>query len=115
MVESRVIDVVNAQDGIKRTAITLVTELDTLDVVWGRTGLPSDGKYVAERHIDEFRMWVDETADQPGAGDAVDLWMFPRDPFIWRLAKVPAGRQTLGGPSSESSFDISGLDARSAQ
>ena len=44
-----------------------------------RSALPSPSTSDG-RHVQEHRFGIDEAADQPGAGDAVDLGPRPRDP-----------------------------------
>jgi len=50
-------------------------------VVGDGADLLGDPQHIAERHIQEFRLPVDEAGDQPGAGDAVDLGTLAGDPF----------------------------------
>src|SRR2546426_788296 len=82
MVERWIVDVVSSHDGVKRTAVADVSELDILDVVWCGTCLCGGREHVAGHHIEKFRVWINKAADQPWAGNAIDFWMFSRHPFI---------------------------------
>src|SRR5262245_41352750 len=86
MIECRVGDLIDAQEGIERTAITLVREFNPSDIVGRGAGFFGGRQDPARRHVDEGRGRVDETPDQPRAGDAVDLWPLPRHPSRWFLS-----------------------------
>src|SRR5262249_43236282 len=58
---------------------------------------------------------VDETADQPGAGNAVDLGMLARDPAGVDSASLLAGRKKTILPTRDSAFQVGGFDPAFAQ
>src|SRR5690349_10788317 len=55
--------------------------LGPLDVVGSRASLLGDRKYAVSRHIEKLRLRLDEAADQPRTGDAIDLGVFACDPL----------------------------------
>ena len=111
MIESRILDVVDPQNRIERTALALVRELHVLDVVGRRAGLFGHGKHRFLGDVDEICAGIDEALDQPRAGDAIDLRALSRDPFPRSHPDVAAGRQSVLGPAGKSAIEIDGLDA----
>src|ERR1700716_1740723 len=106
MVERRIPDVVDAQDGIERAALALVGEFHAVDVIRDSAGAFGDRNDLILRNVDELRVGIDEAPDQPGTGDAVDLWMFACNPLAWGSPDVAAGweplvRPTRGNPLEE--------------
>src|SRR5260370_11632889 len=95
MIERRVLDVVDAQNGIERAALAFMREFHAIDVVGYPARLLSDGKDLILRDVDELGIGIDEPPDQPGPGDAVDLRMLSRQPLAWGSPDVPASRQPL--------------------
>src|SRR5437868_3702198 len=95
MIERRLLDVVDAQDGIERAAFTLVREFHPIDVVRNPSGPLGNGNNLILRDVDEFCSGVDEAPDQPWAGNAVDLWALSRHPLARTGADVAARRQSL--------------------
>ena len=67
-------------------------EFHPVDVVGNSTHLFGNGKNLVFRGIDEFSVGIDEALDQPGAGNAVDLRVFPRHPLAWSGPDVAARR-----------------------
>src|SRR5437660_12398796 len=104
MIERRVINVVDAQDGIERAALTLVREFHPIDVVGRSTRLERNGNNLVLRNVDEFCTGIDEATDQPRAGNSVDLRAFPRHPLAGTGADVAARRQSLLDPIAEAAF-----------
>src|SRR5438552_11734686 len=115
MIESRIFDFENSHDCVKRAAITYVSKLSAFDVVGGRTSRLGDRQDFVGGNIDEFRKWIDKAADQPWAGDTVDLWMFASNPFGFGGTKLPTRGQECFFPAQNSRFKICGLNAGSAQ
>ncbi len=81
MVESRVFDFEMSYDRVERTMIPGVPKLSALDVVGGSGPFLGDGQDVGCWNVNELSIRIDEPADQPRTGDAVDLGMLARDPF----------------------------------
>src|SRR5262245_32554930 len=92
MVESWIVNVVDAHDCVERAAIVHMPKLDALDVVYRRTGVRGDVKHIAQRDVDELRIRIEEAADKPWTGDAIDFRMLPRNPFVRRLAIFTRGQ-----------------------
>src|SRR3954454_2756538 len=82
MVERRIMEIIGPHDRIKTAAIAVVPESDALNVVRSRARVLRDSADFAGRHVNIFGERIDETADQPWTGDAVDLGMLARDPFV---------------------------------
>src|SRR5262249_59824396 len=83
-IERRVRDAEDAQDRIERAAFAFVRELDALDIVGNGAKRRGHVENVGWRHVDKNRIRIDEATDEPGAGDAIDLRLGARHPFIWR-------------------------------
>src|SRR5262245_31218474 len=118
MIERRVDDPVDAQEGVERTAIAFMSEFDTGNVVGSGAGFLGGRQDPVRRHIDEGRDRVDETTDQPGAGDAVDLRPLPRHPLRWSLSLFCAlapKREILRLPGAEAAGEIGGAGAGGIQ
>jgi hypothetical protein len=115
MVERRILDLIDAKDGIERAAVALMREFHAIDVVRNSTRLLSNGKHLIFRNVDEFRVGVDKAPDQPGAGDTVDLRMFSRYPFSRGSPDVsPRGHSPLG-PIGNAAFQEVRLHSHEAQ
>src|SRR5258705_4002399 len=97
MIERRIPDVVDAQDGIERAAFALMREFHTIDVVRDPTGLLGDGKDLILRDVDELCIGIDKAAYQPGTGNTIDLRVFACHPLA-RSADVAARGQSLLSP-----------------
>src|SRR6266481_5307330 len=115
MIERWILDLVDAQDGIERAAFAFMREFHAIDVVRDPTQLFSDSQYLILRDIDEFRVGIDEAADQPGTGDTVDLRVFAGHPLPWSCPDVAAGRQSLFGPASNAALQEVRLDPHQEQ
>src|SRR5712675_3157148 len=90
MIERRVLDLVDAKDGIERAAFPFVREFYAIDVVGNPTGAFGNGKDLVLRDVDELCIGIDEPAYQPGAGDTIDLWVFACHPFAGSSANIKA-------------------------
>src|SRR5581483_8644007 len=104
MIERRVSDLVNAQDRVERAALAFVREFDAVDVVRRGARLFGYGENLILGHIDELRVRIDEAADQPWAGNAVDLWTLPRHPLAGTGPEIAARRQALRNPTLDAAF-----------
>src|SRR5437660_6579912 len=94
--------------------ISHVSKFCTLDIVWNRSPFFGHRRNFAGGYVNEFRKWIDKTADQPWAGNAVDLWMLASDPSIVGAAKIPPGGETAS-PARNASFKIGSRNAGRAQ
>src|ERR1700755_2666253 len=72
-------------------------ELDAGDVIRLRAGFLARRQHLVGRHVEELRLLVDETLDQPRAGDAIDLGTFAGDPLHFLS---PSVRGSVGMPSA---------------
>src|SRR3978361_140963 len=115
MVESRILDAVDAQDGVERAALAFVREFDPVDVVGRPPGLFGDLEHVLGRDVNELRLRIDETPDQPWTGDAVDLRVLPRHPFARRSPDRPVGRKTIVDPIGDPALQVTRINASGAQ
>src|SRR5262245_51711803 len=80
-----------------------MTEFDVRDIVRDRLLRGRCGQDLIGRHIEELRLGIDKTADQPGTGNAIDSGPFTGNPFHRRLllagflpAALPRLRVSLG-------------------
>src|SRR4051812_31699250 len=110
MVESPILDAVDAQDGIERTALTFVGEFDPVDVVRSSTRLFGDLEHVLGRDVNEFGLRIDEAPDQPRTSDAVDLRVLSRHPFARRRAYRPVCWQTFCDPAFNAVLQVDCID-----
>src|SRR5258708_30484419 len=95
MVERRVLDVVDPQNGVERAALAFMREFHAIDVVWYPARLLSDGEDLILRDVDELGIGIDEAPDQPGTCDTVDLRMVARHPLPCGSPDVSASPQPL--------------------
>src|SRR6476659_10398678 len=114
MVESRILDAVDAQDGVERAALSLVGELDPVDVVGRSARLFSDLEHVLGRDVNELRLRIDETSDQPWTGDAVDLWVLSGHPLARCSPDRPVCRKTIVDPFGDPALQVTCINARGA-
>src|SRR6187402_2062623 len=110
MVESRILDAVDAQDGIERAALALMGELDPVNVVGRSTRFPGDLEHILGRDVNELRLRIDEAPDQPWTGDAVDLRTFARHPFARRRPDGPVRRETILDPTGDPALQVTCID-----
>src|SRR5262245_27786205 len=111
MVERRILDFKDPDDGIERTAIADMAKFSVLDVISGGALRLGDRSDVGHRNVEKLSKRVDEATDQPWASDAVDLRMLARDPFVLDCTQLLSRRQTGLLPSRNATFEIGGLDA----
>src|SRR3954469_23433863 len=110
MVERRILDAVDAQDGVERAALAFVREFDPVDVVGRSARLFGDVEHILGRDVNELRLRIDETPDQPWTSDAIDLRVLSRHPLAWRWAQRPARRQTLCNPAVDTTLQVDRID-----
>src|SRR5262249_26598791 len=79
--DSRILDIVFLDDCIERTFLAMVTEFDASNVVRNGAGLARHALHLADRHEQELRIAIDERADEPRTGHAVDLHIGAGNPF----------------------------------
>src|SRR3954447_4319955 len=115
MVESRILDAVDAKDGVERAALAFVGEFDPVNVVGRSARLFGDVEHVLGWDVNELRLRIDETPDQPWTGDAVDLRPFARHPFARRSPDRPVGRKTIVDPIGDPALQVTCINARGAQ
>src|SRR5216683_3413185 len=111
MIKRRILDLVDAQDGIERAAFALMREFHAIDVIRNPARLSGNSEDLILRDVDELCIGIDEAADQPGAGNSIDLWVFARHPFARSSADVAACRQSLFGPAGNAAFQEVRLDS----
>jgi len=68
------------EQGIETAALAAMGEGRAFDIKGGGVELRRHGGHLGRGHMQEPGFGVDEAADQPGAGDAVDPGAMPRDP-----------------------------------
>src|SRR4051794_36147036 len=90
-----IVEVVLGQKGVEAAQVADVTEFHAGNVVGDGISLLGHGLHPVAGHVEEFRLLVDEPGDQPGAGDAVDLWSFAGDPLH---GEAPCWRKGGSGP-----------------
>src|SRR5262249_32332908 len=118
MIERRVDDPIDAQKGVKRTTIALVREFDTCDIIGRGAGFLGGRQDAIRRYIDKRGGRVDETPNQPRAGDPVNLRPLPRHPLRWSLSlfcTLAPKRKILRLPGAEAAGEIGGAGARGIQ
>jgi hypothetical protein len=68
--------------------------------------LPGGVTYLGGRHVEELGARVHEAADEPGAGDAVDLRALARDPARGGTLGLGVKRPTGGAPGFDAAFQV---------
>src|SRR5215510_12828555 len=66
---------------IEATQRPLMTEFDVRDIVGDRLLGGRFGQDLISRYIEELRLGIDKTADEPGTGNAIDSGPFTGNPF----------------------------------
>src|SRR5262249_44008612 len=89
--------------------------LGTWDVVRRRAGRVGDVKYLFGRGEQKCGFGVDEAADEPRAGDAVDLGPLAGNPAVLAGRGLSAARQTQFGPTGYPAFEIPRVDVVGAK
>src|SRR5215831_10091036 len=115
MVEGRILDAVDAHDGIEGAALAFVGEFDAFDVIGRSARRFGDVENVLGGDVDELRLRIDEAPDQPRTGDAVDFRALARDPLARRRAYGSVRWQTLCSPAGDAILEIRCVDARRAE
>src|SRR5262245_12600322 len=115
MVEGRILDAVDAHDGIEGAAIAFVGEFDALDVIGRCARRFGNVENVLGGDVDEFRLRIDEAPDQPRTGDAVDFRALARDPLAGGRAYGSVRWQTLCSPASDAVLEIDCVDPGCAE
>ena len=89
------------EHGVEGAAFGPSCGLDAFDVEWNGAGFVRDGRDLGWIDEQDARLWVEETANQPGAGDAVDLRPPPGHPQAGPAgAKRQPALSTSGKPAS---------------
>src|SRR5215475_8519891 len=70
---------------IEATQRPFMTEFDVRDIIGDRFLSSRFGQDLIGRYIEELRLGIDKTADQPGTGNAIDSGPFTGNPFHRRL------------------------------
>ena len=109
--ERRILDAVNSQKRVERASIALMGEFDALDIEGRGARFRRDRKNLARRHIDELCAWIDESLNEPRAGDAIDLRPLARHPFVCAGAEFAAGGQAALLPAGDAAFEVGSGDA----
>jgi hypothetical protein len=92
-----------------------VRELDALDVVRGGTCLSRRFQDLVWGDVDEFGFRLDESSDQPGTGNSVDLWTLARDPFPRSCAEFATCWESRVDPTGKATLEISDFDTFGGQ
>src|SRR5882762_6798615 len=87
LLERRVRQAVVLQKSVKAAALALVGEVHVGDVVRRGVALLRSGEHLLRRNVEEFRAGIDETRDEPRAGDSVDFRTLARHPA--RVREIP--------------------------
>src|SRR5216683_6190531 len=115
MIKRRILDLVDAQDGIERAAFALMREFHAIDVIRNPARLSGNSEDLILRDVDELCIGIDEAADQPGTGDAVDLRVLARHPLARSYPDVAARGQSPLNPIGNAAFQKVRLDPHEAQ
>ena len=115
VIERRIADIVDAQEGIERAAFALVAELDAVDVVGRAAGLLGGSDHLARRHVDELRLRIDESRDQPRTRDAIDLRPLARHPFAGRRSDLSVRGKTCVHPGRDAAGKRTRVEAGGTQ
>src|SRR5262245_39527596 len=115
MIEGRILDAVDAHDGIEGAALAFVGEFDALDVVGRSARRFGDLENVLGGDVDEFRLRIDEAPDQPRTGDAVDFRALACDPLAGGRAYGSVRWQTLCNPAGDAILEIGCIGAPRAE
>src|SRR5579883_2696861 len=115
LIERAILDAEDSQDRIERAALAFVRETGAFDVVSDRSGLGRDRKNIARRHIQKLGLRIDEAANEPRAGYAVDLWPLARHPSVDRIRPAQPGRQPSLHPAGNALVEVETAAPRAAQ
>src|SRR5580700_3762000 len=89
--------------------------LGARNVIGGGAGHLDGVEYMLGRDKQKRCLRIDEAADQPRAGDAVDLRPFAGDPAVLSDRHLVAQRQFVLGPSGDAVFEVAGIETDAAQ
>ena len=112
-VERRVGELVLPDERVEAAFGPDVRIRDVRDVVGGGAVRGGERAHLGVRHVEEFSRRIDEAADEPRAGDAVDLRPRARDPAGRRRERLHG--MALGLPSLEASVHVPRVEAARAQ
>src|SRR5947208_17117362 len=90
-------------------------ELHPFDVIGSTADIGGHFRNLGRRDIDEFGFGIDEPADQPRAGDAIDLGMLARHPLVLGGITLAPRRQLSLLPPSYAAFELGGRHADASQ
>ena len=100
--------------GVEGAALAAMGEGDARDIIGNGAGIFRNLENVSGRHVDETRVGVDKSPDQPGAGDPIDLWPFASNPQRGRARKC-GNCTTSSAPGLEAAFQKLGGYSEPAQ
>src|SRR5205807_159866 len=92
---------VNSQERIEGAAIAFVRKLDAGHVVWCGPGFTCNRHNAIRGHVDKARRRINEAANQPWTGNAIDLWPLTRHPLrrvMFLAVALASHRQLLVNP-----------------
>src|SRR4051794_40386535 len=104
MIEGGILDAVDADDRGERATVAHVPELDAFDVIGCAAYIGSHLSNVTGWDVNEFRFRIHEAADQPGTGNAVNLGMFARHPFVFNCPTLTARGKIALLPGRDPAF-----------
>jgi len=99
LLERRVSSGVVLQKSVKAAALALVGEVHVGDVVRRGVALLRSGEHLLRRNVEEFRAGIDETRDEPRAGDSVDFRTLACHPARVRAGRLAVERAARGLPA----------------
>src|SRR5438477_5670706 len=73
---------------IKTAEWAVVRQFDASYVIWNGARFARDALHIVRRNEQKLRVLVDETLDEPGARDPVDLRSFSSNPFHCSSLKI---------------------------
>src|SRR6184192_560143 len=115
MIKGQIVDVIKIHDRIERAAVTDVAELNVFDVIGCSANLCSDFGHIVRRDVDEFGVRIDEAADEPRTGNAIDLGMLARHPLVLGLIVLAPRWQSHFPPTTDAALEIYGFHPGSTQ
>jgi len=96
---------------VEAAAHALVRNVNVGNVVRRRFALLGRREHFLRRHVDEFRLGIDQATDQPRACDAVDLRPLARHPARARSRGFRVERAAFRFPGFDSALQILRRDA----
>src|SRR5260370_18211330 len=105
--EGRVVDGVNIEKRIETAQLTVMQEwVGAGDVIGDGAGRLRHVEHLLGRDVEEGSLWVDKSADQPRAGDAVYFRALASDPAGRALRELMPSRQFGFCPRCNAAFEI---------